>query len=55
MKRDYSKFIDEAYKNDHIGFAEHMENEIKKTIEEDDIDDAVKNIMELIFETKYEW
>jgi len=54
MKRDYSNFINDSYKKD-LQFAECMEQEIKKTIEEDDIDDDVKNIMELIFETKYEW
>ena len=55
MKRDYSKFIDEAYEKKDIDFFKLMENEIRKIIEEDDLDDAVKNIKKLIFETRYEW
>jgi len=57
MRRDYIFFIDSTYDghNKDKDFCEAMKDEIRKTIKEDPIDDAVENIMNLILETKYEW
>jgi len=56
MKRDYSKFVDDAYNDKTVEpFDILMKREIRKTIEEDTIDDALENIMALIYETRYEW
>lgn len=53
MRRDYSTFVDDSYiKNDQI--LPCLKHEIRQTIEEDDIDDAVENIIDLIMESKNE-
>lgn len=58
MERDYSKFIDSVYDKDpslSTDFNKAVKVEVRKTIKEDNIDDAVKNILALMWEIRYEW
>ena len=53
--RDYANFVDTIIYDQNGDLVTRMKEEFKKTIQEDDIDDAIENIMNLVLETKYEW
>ena len=57
MIRDYSNLVDLCVSAAETGdFSDSLlRNKVRETIENDDIDDAVENVMKIMYEFRYEW